>query len=86
MHHILKAPVLFDKSFAKKGMKVVCDGPEQHQIATFTRDTIYDEPYDLEFDGVIKEPKLGTPENECLCICGGRWFHWTHMHFKDGWR
>jgi hypothetical protein len=84
-----KAPSLFDRSFAKKGMKVVCDGPDQHQIATFTKDVRRGdmfEPYALEFDGVISEPMLGTPENECLCTCGGRWFHWMHMHFTDGWR
>lgn len=84
-----RASTLPDDLFAKSGMRVVCDSPQRHPIATFNKDVLRGDMFDptaLTWDGVISEPVLGTSESGLRCICGAKWYQSMHFHFSDGWR
>lgn len=76
---------------AYTGEDVVCDGPEQHVVATAVEDIAVGDPS----DGVLQQfywfqapPELGTDILKIKCAkCDGRWVSsGMHLHFKGGWR
>lgn len=87
-----RAPRRLDGLFATKGEVIVCEGIEQHYIATAARDIKFAqfpqnpaEDFTAWLPGL--PPPLGTaPADVPRCpSCGARWWAGA-FHFKDGWR
>lgn len=75
----------------RAGDDVVCDGPEQHLIATACEDIAIgdtSERINEQFHWFQAPPALGTEFLKIACAhCDGRWVSsGMHLHFKGGWR
>lgn len=75
--------------FAKAGEKIVCDGVDQHEIATFLKTVKTGEMFSATSIGKWKQPEpLRGATLPIRCeICWRPWvWHGQHFRFKDGWR
>jgi len=75
----------------RAGEDVVCDGPDQHVIATAVEDIKLGDDSDKvneQFYWFQAPPQVGEQLMKIECTqCKGRWVSsGMHLHFKGGWR